>query len=125
MKQKLIGCIAVLALISPLGCLSDADVTDVIGGEFAESALPDSASAAGLLTDILGGKATDEIPKRELLAILIEFFAASASGSDGLMWDLAASAARDGRDGVRRSVAEYVAGQVAEAVVGTANGEAP
>ena len=122
MKQRLLGCVVILASLSPLGCLSDGELTDLVAGESAQQQSVNPAAAANLLTNILGDESTDEISERELLATLIEFFAASrsATGGDALMWDLAANAARDGRDGMRRAVAEFVLGQVAGSVTGMA-----
>ena len=122
MKRKLLGCIVILASLSPFGCLSNGDVTDLVSGESAEVESVNPASAANLLTNILGSESSDEFSKREMLAMLIDFFAASNSttDSDELMWDLAASAARDGRTGVQRSLKEFVIGQVAGAVAGGA-----
>jgi hypothetical protein len=116
-KQKLIGIWLILSLISPLGCLSSGDVAEVVQGESVEA---DASAAADLLTGVLGDGTNDELSKGDLLATLIELFAASsgASGSEELLWDVAASAARDGRAGVKRSVADFVINEATEAVVG-------
>jgi hypothetical protein len=97
--------------------LSSADLTDVVSDTSGEA-----VSGVELLTDVLDGGSSEEISNRDLLATVIELFAVTsdATDSESLMLDLAAAAARDGREGVKRAVGEFVVGQIAQAVAGAA-----
>lgn len=128
MKQKLIGFAMLLALTSPFGCISDKEIDDLDDGPPGGSDVnPGSASGTDMLTGVLGGLSSDEVSKRDLLATLIDFYAASSDSSDSeaLLWEVAASAARDGRAGVKRSVAEFVVGQIVTAAAEAATPATP
>jgi hypothetical protein len=115
MKHRLFGFAVLLPLISPFGCLSGADLGNLADGASAanESTLG-TASGIDLVTGALGNNSSTDVSKGDLLATMIDFFAASSdpTDSEALMWEVAASAARDGRAGVKRAVADFVIGQM-------------
>src|SRR5262245_57400633 len=120
-KQYVLGLGVFLVLLAPAGCLSGGeDLVDLNDGVPVVAGAADSA--ADVLTGVLGDPSSDDVSKGDLLATMIEFFAATSDSSDSeaLLWEVAASAARDGRAGVKRSVANFVVGQVASAVAGAA-----
>src|SRR5262245_26992283 len=128
MKRAIVGFfVAGLMLAGAAGCLNGATASDLLGG--LEPTTQPADQSSGTLTDALSSDALGALQgstsKRELLASVIDLLAtnSNATGTDALMWDLAASGVRDGRNGVEKSVAEFVINQVTKAVVNGATSQ--